>query len=484
MIDALAFGGRRLRSWLTSSGISGETEAERSSERNRRALANAIGGLVLRGSSFAVVLVSVPLTLGYLGPTRFGMWMTLASLVALFGATDLGISNGVLNNVARAFGQDDRTSARRYLASGFVALAGIGAGFGVLFLLIYPIVSWADLYNVSPDPTAASEAGPATAAFVATFLIALPLGVSGAVRSAYQESFVQSAFVGIGNAATVVLLLLAIAAQATLPVLVLAMTTGPIIAAAVNLIVLVRVQRPWLAPTRSDVTVMAMKGVVGVGLAFMVLQIAYAVAFSTDRLIIAQIVGPIGVAEYSVVHRLFSIPAGLAAIAIVPLWPAYREAIARSDFGWIRLMLRRSMYAVLLATIPLAVALWVAGPEIVRIWTGGELSPPNGLYPALAAFTIALGVANAFSVFLNGAQALRFQITIWVLMSVLNVSLSVFLVSRIGVAGAAIGSVVATVGVLIVPAALFVPRLLRWLERPNSPALDQTAFDADSARVS
>jgi O-antigen/teichoic acid export membrane protein len=484
MIDALALGGRRLRSWLTSSGISGETEAERSSERNRRALANAIGGLALRGSSFAVVLVSVPLTLGYLGPTRFGLWMTLASLVALFGAMDLGIGNGVLNNVAQAFGQGDSAAARRYLASGFVALAGIGAGFGVLFLVVYPIVPWAGLYNVSADPAAASEAGPATAAFVATFLLGLPLGAAGAVRSAYQEGFVQSVFVGLGNAATLVLLLLAIAARATLPTLVLAMTTGPIIAAAVNLVVLVRFQRPWLAPARSDVTVAAMKSVVGVGLAFMVLQIAYAVAFSTDRLIIAQVVGPVAVAEYSVVYRLFSIPAGLAAIAIVPLWPAYREAIARSDFRWIRLMLPRSISAVLVATIPLAVLLWVAGPGIVAVWTGGELTPTYGLYPALAAFTVAFGVASAFSVFLNGAQALRFQITIWILMSVLNVALSVFLVSRIGVAGVAVGSLVATVGVLIVPAALYVPRLLHRLERLHRLELDQIAAEAERAPVS
>ena len=468
MIDVPGSGNRRLRSWLTSSDISGDTEAKRSSERNRRALVSSVAGLALRGSAFAVVLISVPLTLGYLGATRFGLWMTIASVVALLGATDLGIGNGVLNNVSHAFGTGDSDGARRYLASGFAALSGIGIAFGVIFVVIYPHIPWATMYNVSADPTAAAEAGPATAALAATFLISLPLSVAAAVRSAYQEGFVQSAFAGLGNAITVVLLLIAIAAEASLPVLVVAMSIGPIIAAIINLVVLLRVQRRWLAPGRSDITVSAMRSVVGVGLAFMVLQVAYTVAFSADRLIVAQVIGPAAVADYSVVYRLFSIPAGLAAIAILPLWPAYREAVARRDFGWVRLTLKRSLAFVLIATIPLAIVLCLAGPAIVALWTQSGVVPAEGLYPALAAFTVALAVANVFSVLLNGAQALRFQISIWTVMAILNIGLSIYLASLIGVAGVAVGSVVAIVALLIIPAALYIPRLLRRLERDGT----------------
>ena len=64
-----------------------------------------------------------------------------------------------------------------------------------------------------------------------------------------------------------------------------------VLAAVVNLFVLVQPQRPWLAQRRSDVTAGAMRSVVGVGLAFMVLQIAYAVGFSSDRIVAAQVVG-------------------------------------------------------------------------------------------------------------------------------------------------------------------------------------------------
>ena len=314
---------------LDPSGITAADEVGRSSERNRRALASAVAGIAIRVSSFVLVLVTVPLTLGYLGPTRFGVWMTLASVVALLGATDLGVGNGVLNNVALAFGRGDRGATRAYLASGLVAMTVLAAASGFIFLVAYRIVPWAAVYNVSDELTAGSEAGPATAVLVAAYLVGLPLGLVIQVRSAFQEGFVQSAFAGVGNSITLVLLLLAIRLQASLPFLVMALAAGPILAGTANWVVLLAIQRPWLRPRPSDVTLGALRSVVAVGLSFMAVQIAYAVAFSSDPIVLAQILGPTAVADYSVVFRLFSVPMGLATIALLPLWPAYREAITR-----------------------------------------------------------------------------------------------------------------------------------------------------------
>lgn len=482
-VSTLAEGRRRLYSWLTSGSAGGDSEVQRSRERNRRAFASSIGGLALRGSSFAVVLISVPLTLGLLGPIRFGMWMTIASVVALLSVSDLGIGNGVLNNIARAYGQGDRAAARRYLASGLVALSGIALALGVLFLAVYPIIPWGAVYNVASDPLAASEAGPATAVLITTFLVGLPLSVVGQVRAAYQEGFVHSAFAGLGNVITLVLVLVSVAERTSLPVLVLAMTSGPIIAAAVNMIVLVRLQRPWLAPRWPDVTAAAMRSVVGVGLAFMILQIAYTIGFSADRLVVAHVVGPVAVADYSVVYRLFSVPAGLATIALLPLWAAYREAITRQDITWVRQTLKRSLRITLLATIPLTIMLVIAGPFIVDKWTNQSLGPGYGLYAAMGVFTVVFALANVFAMLLNGAQVMRFQISTMVLMAVLNLAASIYLAARIGVAGVALGSVIAVVAALILPALVFVPRLLRRLERGDNVTVALIAPDpANDAR--
>jgi O-antigen/teichoic acid export membrane protein len=312
--------------------------------------------------------------------------------------------------------------------------------------------------------------------FVVAFLAGLPLGLVSQVRAAFQEGFLQSSFAAAGNLLTIVLLLVATYLHATLPELVLALTIGPIVANGLNLFVLIRIQKRWLAPRASDVTRRVLRSVVTVGLAFLVLQVAYVVAFSLDRVIAAQVAGPIAAADYSVVARLFSIPAGLGIIMLEPLWPAYREAIATGDLPWIRRTLRRSIGLTLLATIPLAIVLTVAGPALVSIWTGHQLNPDVLLYPVFGAFTVVLGVATAFAMFLNGAQVMRFQIATWVAMGSINIALSVYLGFQIGVAGVVLASVITITALLIIPNVLYVPTVLRRLDNELASATRNAPF--------
>lgn len=471
----LSSGVRRLSPWLTSASIAGPTEAARSSERNRRAMVSSIAALALRGSSFVVVLISVPLTLAILGPVRFGMWMTISSVVALLSVTDLGIGNGVLNSIARAYAKGDTTAARSFLTSGLVALSGIALVLGIIFLASYSTIPWAAVYNVIGDPLASSEAGPASAVFIVTFLIGLPLGLAGQVRGAHQEGFTQSAFAGLGNLFTLGLLLIAVHARASLPLLVLAMTSGPIMAAIINWAVLIGVQRPWLAPHLSDLSTESFRSVIGVGLAFLILQVAYTVGFSIDRLVVAHYVGPAAVADYSVVYRLFAIPGGLAAIALVPLWPAYSEAMARRDTMWVRRTLARSLRATIILTVPVVLGLLIFGPAIVFEWTGHTLSPPFALYLAMGGFIIAFAIASGYAMFLNGAQLMRYQISTMTIMALINIVISVILASRIGVSGVALGSLISVTAALILPALVYVPRALHALEQPRSTSPEVTS---------
>ncbi len=42
----------------------------------------------------ALAIVTVPLTIGYLGSERYGLWITISSVVAMINFADLGIGNG------------------------------------------------------------------------------------------------------------------------------------------------------------------------------------------------------------------------------------------------------------------------------------------------------------------------------------------------------------------------------------------------------
>jgi len=412
-----------------------------------------------RGITLLTTLVSVPLTLSYLGSERYGMWMTISSIIAMLSFTDFGLGNGLLNSVAAANGRGDRDAAARYVSSGLVMLISISLALGALFCVLYGLVPWPRVFNVS-SPTATAEAGLATAAFAACFLINNPLSVPQQVRVAYQEGYVNSLFVGAGNLLGLALVMLAIAAHAGLPILVLSMAGAPLLTAAINSGLLART-RGYLRPRLSLVSRSSADALLRTGLLFFVLQIAVAVGFASNAIVAAQVIGPGAVSEYTVATKLFLIPTTLVSLAMLPLWPAYREAIVRGDAYWVRQTFRRSLRLVLVISVPFSVVLVVFGIPLIRLWVGTTIQPSFALILGLGIWTVMAGVGNAFAMLLNGAQAMRPQVIMATLMAVSNIALSVWLAQRIGVAGVVWGSIVAFGVCTLAPVSVYMPRLLR-----------------------
>jgi hypothetical protein len=126
-------------------------------------------------------------------------------------------------------------------------LIGIAMLIAVLFFLVYPMIPWKRVFNVE-SLEAVQEAGPAMVVFFACFLINLPLGIVQRVQLGYQEGFQNSLWFVAGSLLGLAGVLLAIEMKSGLPWLVLAMTGGPVAAAAANSLHLFGWKRPWLRP--------------------------------------------------------------------------------------------------------------------------------------------------------------------------------------------------------------------------------------------
>ena len=67
---------------------------------------NIIASLFLKGISILVSLQVVPLTINYINPTRYGIWLTLSSIVAWLSYFDLGFAHGFRNRFAEAVAKE------------------------------------------------------------------------------------------------------------------------------------------------------------------------------------------------------------------------------------------------------------------------------------------------------------------------------------------------------------------------------------------
>jgi O-antigen/teichoic acid export membrane protein len=431
----------------------------RSRERYRRAGLTAGAAVVARGIATLSALIAAPLAIPYLGSERYGLWVTITSLAVVLAFMDFGIGNSLLTSIARSDGLQDRRLLNTTVATGTLLLGAIGLALIPITLAGYAFVDWASVFNVQ-DPVAREEVAPAVLAFGLCFAISLPLTAIANVRYGLQQAYVNSAFIAVGNIVGLGLLVGAILLHLGLPWLVIAFMSAPLLAGVANGTALLR-ERPQLAPTpdRYDPTVAS--ALARSGLQFFILQLAMSVAFYADTLIAASVLGPVAAAEYAVAMLLFLVPAGAAAAALSPLWPAYAEASARGDHHWVRATLGRSVLVAIALTAPLSLLIYALNPQIQEFWIGGTVTAPALLVLGMAAWTVLRAIGQAVAMFLNGLHLLKVQVITAVLMAPLNLVLSVWLATRIGVEGVILGTLIAYPIATLIPIGFYLRTTLR-----------------------
>ena len=260
-------------------------------------------------------------------------------------------------------------------------------------------------------------------------------------------------------------ILLAIYLRAGLPWLVLAMSGPPALASLANGAILFGVRRPWLLPRWRTGTREAALKIFRLGFLFFILQLTGAIAYSSDNIIAARVLGAEAVTQYSVPMKLFAFIPLMMGMILVPLWPAYGEAIARGDIGWVKSTLARSVATSLLIAVPMSVLLILLGRDILRIWVGTGIAPSFSLLLGLGAWMVMSSAWGAVAMFLNGANALRIQVVCTLPMCAGALIIKVFLARSIGLSGIIWGTVVAQSVFIVIPITVYVRRLLSGMGR-------------------
>jgi O-antigen/teichoic acid export membrane protein len=438
----------------------------RDSERNRRAALSGITAATARVVQLGASLITVPLTMHYLGTERFGLWMTVSSFATVAAFADFGLGNGLLQMVAKSHGRDDIGAVKGAVSSAFAALSILCGCLLLLFFCIYRFISWADLFRVV-SPQSRSEAGPAMLAFAVCFAISLPAGVVQRTQVGLQQGFRANAWQLIGSILGLVALISAIWARASLPVLIIALLGSPLIAAGLNTVRFFFVTSPELSPCWRLVSKRMIRQITSIGILFFCLQVAVAAGYSADNIVVARTLGASSVPDYAVPQRMFGMIAIMISMFVSPLWPAYGEAISRGDIIWVRSALLRSVCAVLLISTVTSAILLLFSYRLVHWWVGPSISPPLLLLVGLAIWTVMESTGNALSVFLNGSGFINFQIVVACIFGASCISAKVYLTRHFGIAGLPWATIFTAGFLSYIPLAFYVRYKLERIDRSH-----------------
>jgi len=383
--------------------------------------------LIAKVCSAANLFLSVPFVLRALGPEEFGAWATLVSLVVFAGFLDFGFGNGAMNLVASAHGRGHVEEIAAIVHESGRALVWVALGLATLVLLSVSWIPWYRLLGL--PPTSAEACRIASAAVLLAIAIAIPLNLATRIQLGLGHGDRAFRWQVIGQLATLALVVQLARSKASLPELTAAAVFTPLIAALANTISSLR--DPSLRTSTRHPRLAA--SIRREGLLFFVLQLAAALAYSSDLPLISALRGPTEAGEYAIVQRLFSVvPIGLA-LMWVPLWPMYRQALAVGDHAWVQRTLRQSLAMATALAFVVSAVLALGFKHIAALWVGHPFTVALPLLAGFVLWSVIEALGTGIATFLNAASIMRYQVMIAGVFAVLCLGAKVLAVLLLGV---------------------------------------------------
>ena len=436
------------------------TSARPPETRVRRVFATGLSSGLARLASLAVTLVAVPLVIRELGAEQYGVYVSLAALVNILLAVDLGLGSALVNEIADLTDPDgSRDRMASLVSSAVLPLCVLVVLAGALLVGFTRVVDVSALLN-TPSSMSNSEVTRLLLLAFIPYLLSLPLGVVVRIRYGLQEGHVSHLCQVVGYGLQLALLLLAALLGAGLSWFIVLLGVGALFGYVIDGAVML-VRRPWVMPRPTRFVWPDARRLLGAGGLFLVLGISAAVGYQTDAVVIAHWLGSDGAATYGATFQVIVICPLALSLFLNALWPAYREALSSGDTGWVR----RTFVQSLRATIPLAaiagVVLIVLGPWFVEAWAGADVRPPLGLVVAGALFVLVNAVSGPVAMLLNGMHKLRPQAVAAVVMAMANIALSIVWVQSIGLAGPLLATAVTQLVCILIPMGIYLRHLFR-----------------------
>jgi O-antigen/teichoic acid export membrane protein len=271
----------------------------------------------------------------------------------------------------------------------------------------------------------------------------------------------------------VAVVLTAVKAHANLPVLILGVAAVQPLVSLLNGCAFFGFQYPHLRPRLQDFHWATAQRLLGTGFWFFLVSILAALGIYSDNVVVAHVVGLKTVPLYAVPASLAGYLGAVASMLYTPFWAANGEALARGDIAWVRHNTTRILKLNVLITGTAGLAFVIAGPVFLHWWIAPDFSPGRLLFAGMAAWALLISAAGPFFMVLNGANAVRVQVLMFGVFSVVAITLKIILARRIGIAGVVWASVV-PYAFLVVPALLWAMR--RVMQRANNSLQIQGAL--------
>ena len=370
--------------------------------------------LLTKGISILCSLLIVPMTINYVSPSQYGIWLTISSIVGWIAFFDLGLANGFRNRFTEAKALGNDILAREYVSTTYYALGIIVGILLILLLSINVFLDWTAILHV--DPALKQELRQVFSILSIFFCLNLVANTFSTLLTANQQPGYASVVNCLGQVLSLVsIFILTRTSEGSLLNLSLYFAGIPcVVMIGCSAVAFRSTSYRKYAPSLRMVRPSLIKDLMGMGLQFFAIYMCLILITQISNVVISRELGPVSVTQYNIANKYFNVLYMVIIIVITPLWSSFTDAYAQKDYEWMKKTISRMELmwggAVLGSVLMLALS-----SLFYKIWIGDSVCVPFSLSAAMAVYILSQSLGNLYMYMINGIGTIRIQLIVYVL---------------------------------------------------------------------
>ena len=346
---------------------------------------NIVGSLLLKCISILISLQVVPLTIDYVNPTRYGIWLTISSIIAWLSYFDLGFAHGFRNRFAEARAKGENGLAKEYVSTTYAVLFLL---FFIVFLIAFVVnnfLDWGELLNIAPSYN--KELQVVFGILACFFCLNIVASVFTTMLMADQKPALASLIQTGGQLlAFIAIYILTKTTMGSLVALAFVFSGIPCFLLILLSVVLFYTKKyKDIAPSIKSIRFSLTKNILGLGGQFFVITISALFIFQFINILISRIKGPEAVTQYNIAYKYFNVIGMVVVVVLTPFWSAFTNAYVQKDFVWMRNIVIK-LERMWLLTIPVLIIMVSCADFLYKWWVGEKVQISLSLSISMAVY--------------------------------------------------------------------------------------------------
>lgn len=429
------------------------------SAQNRNVILNIIGAFVIKGGSLVISVILLPMYLRFFHEQEIlGIWYTILSVLNWVILFDLGLGQGLRNQLPKALNAKDKKMAKEYISTTYILMTAVAVIILLLGIVVLRKIDLYAIFNVNETILNYSDLEKSVIIVFIGIIVQIVLKIVTSILYAIQKS----AMVNLLSLLTNMIILISLCIIPSKDTASNLITMSWINVAAANIPYIICTcwiffgkELKGTGPSIKFFSRRYVSVIFNVGIALMWLQVVFMIVSSANEFLISNFTSPRYVVEYQAYYKIFKTAAMVVSLALTPIWSAVTKAQIEQNYNWIKkiyfIFLGLSGFCFIGEICMIPFLQWG-----MNIWLGAGVIEVKVMYALVFAASSVIFVLHSVNTSIgNGLSYFKLQMILMTFAAVIFVPLSWILVK---ISNCWIGVVLASV-IAMLPYEMIAPIL-------------------------